>query len=147
MYWPVGVPRVYAAAQDGHITVSDDDDGISPTRARLNATNIEIGGIDQTTVDEDEGSVDEKVGREGKSNGNGNGSGSVTPSPRPKSTASRRNSSYAAAVKDNGDIIGLRVSRTGHMFATITTATLTIWQTRVRGPRMFLVQQLLIGCV
>lgn len=29
-------------------------------------------------------------------------------------------------------LLGLRVSRNGHLFATITTTTMTIWQTSVR---------------
>ncbi|KAI9696586.1 MAG: hypothetical protein M1836_005605 [Candelina mexicana] len=128
MYWPVGVPRVYAAATNGGITLSDDNEGTTATGDGLNAAKIEIENIDEAPTDDDGGNVDETNTKECMSNGSGNRT--VTPSPRPKSISSRRSSSYAAAVKDNGDVIGLRVSRTGHMFATITNATLTIWQTR-----------------
>lgn len=30
-------------------------------------------------------------------------------------------------------LLGLRVSRNGHLFATITTTTMTVWQTSVRA--------------
>jgi len=35
--------------------------------------------------------------------------------------------------EDSTEIIGLQVSRNGHVFATITRRSLTIWQARVSG--------------
>jgi hypothetical protein len=31
-----------------------------------------------------------------------------------------------------GDIVAIKVTRSGHLFATITRSTLTIWQTKAR---------------
>lgn len=33
-----------------------------------------------------------------------------------------------------GEIVALKVTRSGHLFATITRSTLTIWQTKARRP-------------
>jgi len=39
----------------------------------------------------------------------------------------------------NENILGLRISRTGHLFAVITATSMTIWQTKVsaRGGNIF----------
>lgn len=39
-----------------------------------------------------------------------------------------------ASVPSGEPILDLAVSRTGHLFAVITSTTLTIWQTKVRSP-------------
>lgn len=36
-----------------------------------------------------------------------------------------------AHVQDNGNILGLRVARAGHVLVTITRRTLTVWQVKV----------------
>lgn len=38
-----------------------------------------------------------------------------------------------APESQSSALLGLRVSRNGHLFATITTTTMTIWQTSVRA--------------
>ncbi len=58
---------------------------------------------------------------------------------RPRGKLSQPNGtedSEAEAVdRDAAGLLGLRVSRNGHLFATITTKTLTIWQTSVSWKR------------
>lgn len=76
MYWPLGAPRVYAAAKRRR----------KGSNANANGNQSREGG------DEDEKEVND-------------------------------NSSSA--------LIGLCVARNGHLFATITNTSLTIWQTSV----------------
>jgi hypothetical protein len=49
--------------------------------------------------------------------------------------ASRQGHEQLVEDDVSGEIIGIKVTRSGHMFATITWSTLTIWQTKVRFPR------------
>lgn len=71
MYWPLGVPQIYAVATRRRNTVRANGDGDYENEASENQ--------------------------------------------------------HPAAL------LGLRVSRNGHLFATITTTTMTVWQTSVRA--------------
>lgn len=89
MYWPHGVPRVYAINGPGiPYTVSDDEDSI---------------GVENY----------------------------VEPS-LPLSDNAPKQPSGTESAWANEAIDGLCVSRTGHMFATMTHTSIALWQTRVR---------------
>ena len=53
------------------------------------------------------------------------------PRQKPARTNGTSNSEGEAEVKDATELLGLRVSRSGRLFATITAKTLTIWQSSV----------------
>lgn len=87
MYWPNGVPRVYAVNGPGIPSALSEEDGV----------------IDHENVAEQKGSVDRAD----------EGSGS-----KPSLWADE-------------PINGLCVSRSGHLFATMTESSIAIWQTKV----------------
>jgi hypothetical protein len=49
-----------------------------------------------------------------------------------KHSARTRASEQVLEDDIHGEIIAIRVTRSGHMFATLTQSTLTIWQTKAR---------------
>lgn len=105
MYWPNGVPRVYAVNGPDIAEISAD---VVPERS-LNTPPHE-----HSSTEEQPDAANEQA-TEGQ----------------PQESAS------AVAAKDatkweNEAIIGLCVSRSGHIFATITESSLSLWQTRVR---------------
>lgn len=127
MYWPIGAPKVYALSKhellDEHVLTSDDDAGCaSPS----NASGSPTLGIDgrppsQPHTRRDD-SNDAQVDRPEK--------------PKEDDRAPAATKDNAPAVKLLGDgsqegIVGLQVTRSGHVFATITRSALTIWQTKV----------------
>ena len=125
MYWRLGAPRIYAASDHkppkDHVLESVDGDNIQQFESldNVNADDTTDGagssGVDDGNR-EVERNIDQKNSRVKQSHENG-----------PNERRPRASNSNAS-----GNIIGLRVSRNGLMFATITTTILTIWQTRVR---------------
>jgi hypothetical protein len=87
MYWPVGVPRIYALNGPGNTNIFHADE------------------------DDEDNSSDDKQASEGQTQG--------------------EHTSEASDSQDSS-IIGLQVSRHGHIFTTITKTSLAIWQARVR---------------
>ena len=126
MYWPIGAPRIYAASDNKTPKGHAPDDGPNIQQSGISGGVEAVGTVDETVgsgVDVGNGETGSKAGEKDDENDNhlnqrpGDGlslSGPQTPS-----------------SNGSGGIIGLRVSRNGFMFATITTTTLTIWQTRV----------------
>lgn len=105
MYWPNGVPRVYAVNGPDIAEISAD---VVPERS------LNTPAHEHSSVEEQPDPINDQA-TEGQ----------------PQESAS------AAAAKDatnweNEAIIGLCVSRSGHIFATITESSLSLWQTRVR---------------
>lgn len=121
MYWPIGAPRLYAAthlppnhpksAEPASVRVSDDDasgetvsNGVSPAPLTSAVTA-------DSAASEINNGAEKKV----------------------------KASSSSAAVEEDisresilaGDIVGVRLSRSGHLFVTITKSSLTVWQTKV----------------
>lgn len=92
MYWPNGVPRVYAVNGPGiPFSLSGEDEAF-----------------------EDEGSQDRELP-------------SDEPTQRPR--IDNRPTAWAdEAIK------GLCVSRSGHLFATMTESSIAVWQTKVNCP-------------
>jgi hypothetical protein len=140
MYWPIGPPRIYAASSSrsgrDHSVVSDDDAASRETT-------------------EGSGSLLEppSIGSDGRIDGSVELAPSVstpvtpgtpfTPGIKPveqdtttqpitpylEHDASLPSISPGQAGKE--PLLALRVSRNGHLFAVITSTSLTIWQTKV----------------
>ena len=133
MYWPIGAPRIYAASDNripkdrafesggGANTQqpgsSDSVNAVGTTDgAGSSGTDVGNREVERTTSREDREQDDEKSSHLKQPLENGLNWGGL----------------QAPSSGVSGGIIGLRVSRNGLMFATITTTILTIWQTRVR---------------
>lgn len=134
MYWPIGAPRIYAAssskASKDHVLESDDD---AESRETTEGSGSLLNAPSSDSSDQDERRL----------------SAATTPlTPRTPGIKpiehdsegghSARDSANDGAVSvfgsaraDKEPLLGLRVSRTGHLFAVITSTTLTIWQTKV----------------
>lgn len=109
MYWPNGVPRVYAVNGPNIAHVSDD-------------VNREGTG---SSLAEHRSSLDSKESIDGVRNSeNPEGHGDDLNPEGPPSEAD-------ASQWEQEAISGLCVSRSGHMFATITDSSISLWQTRV----------------
>jgi hypothetical protein len=104
MYWPNGVPRVYAVNGPDIAHVSSDryHENTSPnTDRRSSIDNTDDAGDAQPPNTE-----------------------SYEPKPEPSSESD-------TPKWEHEPINGLCVSRSGHMFATITESSISLWQTRV----------------
>jgi RAB6A-GEF complex partner protein 1 len=139
MYWPVATPRIYAttsqASSRSTVVLSHD-------------------GADSATPGDDGSllSLDSAASKPTEGGPNETTSGQPTPttpglfSPRtpginaveldfpPDASAQSSEEHLETPTLPSGEpIISLKVSRTGHIFATITATTMTVWQTKVRG--------------
>ncbi|KAJ5226938.1 uncharacterized protein N7469_006944 [Penicillium citrinum] len=106
MYWPNGVPRVYAVNGPNIVAVTSDDReppiGTAP--------------------------VDQESSHGENEDSNGNSEASPVSQNKPKNDGP---SSHTEMPRwENEAIHGLCVSRSGHMFATITESSISLWQTR-----------------
>lgn len=163
MYWPIGTPRIYAAttntnsrapakfnstsnvvvSHDG-ASISNDGDGDDDStdvhdrllgkpdtssrgqerRERLaHSSDVPITPGLKTPMTPAVNSVDHDQFNDDSSDGiqqGLSGLGITTPS--------------AAGIPIGEPILALTVSRTGHLFAVITSTTMTIWQSKVRSP-------------
>lgn len=113
-YWPISSPSVFAATKHtdpGRTHVSND--GVQ--RKQSDEERDESGSSSESQSEEDK-PAQNTSGVEKKEDGQ-------------LSRASARDQ----PVEDNihGTIIAVRVTRNGHMFATLTRTTLTVWQTKV----------------
>lgn len=137
MYWPIATPRIYAtsSSQSPSIRLAESDDGIQfppPTPALGSAA---APSTDQLVASPSQGSLLHPPDV-----------GDVPPTPITPLTPALRNvdvdddgarfpsqppsrASSRVPVKD--PVLALRVSRSGHLFAVITTTSITVWQTKV----------------
>jgi hypothetical protein len=104
-YWPISSPSVFAATKHAN-----------PESTRVSNDGVEAG------QDERDGSPQKQAGDEAAQQG-ANGVKEERP-------PHRRASEQTVEDDINGEIIAIRVTRSGHMFATLTRSTLTIWQTK-----------------
>ena len=138
MYWPIGAPRIYASssskASRSRIFESDDDaesrDTTEGSGSLLSAPSIDV-----------EVDIDGK-GDLGLS-GSPTPSAPATPGIKPVEHGTQRRLSTRSIEQDKSTpeigstqadrepLLALRISRTGHLFAIITSTTLTVWQTKV----------------
>ncbi|KAF2460727.1 hypothetical protein BDY21DRAFT_333237 [Lineolata rhizophorae] len=122
MYWPIGAPRVYAATQLASETgrnVATDDNASEALRgegSRQHALNGHGGDAEH----------DSGLGVEGQLVDAGEQKESAGMEQSPEEW----NADERAEEDIYGEIIGVRLARNGHIFATITRTTLTIWQTK-----------------
>ncbi|OMP88291.1 Protein RIC1-like protein [Diplodia seriata] len=125
MFWPIGSPRVYATSQrqlpPERRIISDDGVHHEASPAAVNGKHHEPhhARAAQQKPHDDTAEHDATVTQ------GPNGSAPHT------STATNGDLQGTDAETDiDGDIIALRVARSGQLFATITHSTLTIWQTK-----------------
>lgn len=135
MYWPIGAPRIYAAcnskASKDRVHQFDDDAESRGTTESGSYINVSSATSDTAHDDEElfTGLLSPSTPR--------------TPAIQPvEHDLERRLSAKALNHLTDGHedtirnaerqpILGLRMSRTGHLFAVITTTSMTIWQTKV----------------
>jgi RAB6A-GEF complex partner protein 1 len=132
MYWPIGAPRVYAASK---LELS-----VSPTHANEDECAAPV----LIPVEKSKSNGPSEYGEVGQPLKE---DGSEDDPERKSKTGSKRQGAKQALSEDydtgleseegpGGEILGLRISRGGQIFATITRSTLTIWQTKVTLPML-----------
>jgi hypothetical protein len=141
MYWPIGAPRIYTASSSkttGNRTVESDDDAESRETTEGSGSIVDA----PSTVSEDR-SDDGIRALSGTSTPMIPGTPGVKPIEQQESQPALSTrllghelsvSGAAAAPAEKEPLLGLRVSRTGHLFAVISPTSLTIWQTKVCTP-------------
>lgn len=111
-YWPISSPSVFAATKHtnpSRTRVSNDGVANGQDEARC-------GGLDggsQLEAEDETSTQGEGVVKEEKAH-----------------PLQQRVSGQFVEDDIHGEIIAIRVTRSGHMFATLTRTTLTIWQTK-----------------
>jgi hypothetical protein len=124
-YWPISSPSVFAAAKHTRAeSTGISEDGLEPQSPRIYREK----GDDGT-----EGSVAESEDQEGDDEASAQERSEVEEKLEQKAI-SRQGNEQLVEDDVSGEIIGIKVTRSGHMFATITWSTLTIWQTKARLP-------------
>ena len=139
MYWPIGAPRIYAASsskprKDNVVQLEDDAESRETTEGSGSFVNAPSSNSD--AVQEEEDPLSGFLTPSGPST-------PITPGIMPvERDAQRRLSARAlGSLEDKLEdvlsqaekehILALKLSRTGHLFAVITSMSLTIWQTKV----------------
>jgi hypothetical protein len=132
MYWPVGGPRVYSTTRnpqnDHSVDISDDGLGTDRVKTELGSN----GGLEEAEKREELEVVEEGVNDDELEGDTANGTIGYDTSERPGLDKIEGRSIKNASERVLAEkIIALRLSRSGHMFASITKSTITIWQTKV----------------
>jgi hypothetical protein len=117
-YWPISSPSVFAATKEtsthatavSHDGADDADD----------ATDGSVATLEERT-ESDRSAESEAGGRVGDQG--------LETQLHPQRPAQGE---HVAEDDITGDIVAIKVTRSGHLFATITRSTLTIWQTKAR---------------
>jgi hypothetical protein len=121
MYWPIGAPRIYAASK---FNLGRNNDEIDEN----NAIPVEISVANENNPQKERLAPESNPNREDASE-------PVASKPRkgPRYPTLLKSTSMGGAQENRvGDeIVGMKLSRSGHLFATITSSTLSIWQTKV----------------
>jgi hypothetical protein len=117
-YWPISSPSVFAATKE----------------TRSHATPVSHDGADDATDATDSSVADSEERAESERSaeseaGDGVGGTRLETQLHPQKPAEGE---HAAEDDITGDIVAIKVTRSGHLFATITRSTLTIWQTKAR---------------
>ncbi|QDS74565.1 hypothetical protein FKW77_008015 [Venturia effusa] len=127
MYWPIAAPRIYAATkhgQDDELQSAYEDGTAIPTQRNKSA---------EKEIDRDAGVAGGETGDEkARLNGNRHESARQKSEVAAGDEAAETDGTRAEkAEKDpGGQIVGITIARTGHMFITMTKSTLTVWQTK-----------------
>jgi len=133
MYWPIGAPRIYAVTNSklprDRILESDDD------AESREATEGSGSLVDAPSIDLDGRAEDEQENASGLSTP----VTPMTPGIKPVEHDTQRRfpprfsgqETFLSGIAEKEPLLALRISRTGHLFAVITSTSLTIWQTKV----------------
>jgi hypothetical protein len=111
-YWPISSPSVFAATKH-----------TNPERARVSNDGLDDGARHDAPDDSPRPGDGDATVAQGQA-----------AAEEEKRVPSSRPSPSDQLIEDDihGEIIAVRVTRSGHMFATLTQSTLTIWQTKAR---------------
>jgi hypothetical protein len=134
MYWPIGAPRVYASnnSKTRKGQLFRPDDGADSHQDSGSEANAPASSSDAVQHAEETAS------------GLLTPSTPITPGIKPVENDGQRRLSARGigsienkledfvAQAENEHIIALKISRSGHLFAVISSTSLTIWQTKVR---------------
>lgn len=124
-YWPISSPSVFAAAKHTRAESTRlSEDGLEPQSPRE---------YKEKGDDETESSVADEEDQEADSEASSPEKHGVEDEAAHNAISRQGNEQLVEDVV-SGEIIGIKVTRSGHMFATITWSTLTIWQTKARIP-------------
>jgi hypothetical protein len=124
-YWPFASPSVFAATKHNPTDrVQLSHDRVEPIRADVPNGAPEEGTSKRSSTEPGER---EKVHEAPLDTAIENEKGHVH-----RDSASQQDASHLAEDDVAGEIISIKVTRGGHMFATVTRTTLTIWQTKAR---------------
>lgn len=139
MYWPIGAPRIYAASNSKSSRdriLESDDDAESRETTEGSGSLVDVPGAAAPGKAEDD--------HEGTS-----GLSTpltpltpMTPGIKPVEHDNRLNAGLSgteailSGSAEKEPLLALKISRTGHLFAVITSTSLTIWQTKVRSPNV-----------
>jgi hypothetical protein len=137
MYWPIGAPRIYAASNqkepNRQVFHSDDDADNHGNNERRSSRASASRSSSYAAQDEDELASELLPPLT-----------PLTPGIKPvEHDAQRRLSTRSTgnleddledriAQAEKSPILSLKISRSGHLFAVITSTSLTIWQTKVK---------------
>ncbi len=145
MYWPIGAPRVYAASntkapRDRILQFDDDAESRETTEDSDSLVDSPSNGLEIKGEDENE-----------ERSGVSTPVTPITPGIQPVEHDTHRRfpiraTGYDHAISGSAEkepLLSLKISRTGHLFAVITSTSLTIWQTKVCASQKFASTQLI----
>lgn len=136
MYWPIGAPRIYAAsnckAPKDRVFEFDDD---AESRETTEGSGSLVDAPSPYAEDRANGELQLPIPTPITP---------TTPGIKPVEHDSENNAaarspgknSYFSKSADTEPLLALRISRIGHLFAVITSTSLTIWQTKVLQLRL-----------
>lgn len=123
MYWPTGLPSVYnqelpldrgRVSHDGLDAIHEEEPMSEPASEQQPDTALPVESSQSPQVTEQQNVPLKPAAQHSR-----------VPS------TTNQNGLLASSEVDDGAIISARCSRTGHIFATITATSLTIWQAKV----------------
>jgi len=129
MYWPIGAPRIYAASNNAaQSQVHELDDEAETRDAAIGSQSVA-----ESAYFEREGGPSEDTASYPATPIT-----PITPGIKPvehdhdhASIHSHRRNGVSLAQAEKRPLLSLRASKTGHLFAVITSTSLTVWQTKV----------------
>jgi hypothetical protein len=131
MYWPIGAPRIYAAsngkAEPQRYEFEEEEED-----AESRETTEGSGSLVEAPSVEGEERLEQELPPLPKT--------PITPGIKPVEhhdlqylpTQQSGHGNPVSTSAERDPLLALKISRTGHLFAVITSTSLTIWQTKVR---------------
>ena len=117
-YWPISSPSVFAATKNANLErIPVSHDGTVQASQSEEDDACKAGVTNETGDDTLENGIEGVEKKEKGQKGQGEQQSSVN--------------DQLAEDDVHGNIVAIRVTRSGQLFATITRTTLTIWQTKV----------------